>query len=66
MNRIGHALAVQERTILDLDAAQSRIRDADMALESTAIVKHRILVDLGISVLAQSRKLARRSVLALL
>ena len=66
MNRIGHALAVQERTILDLESARSRILDADMAVEAAAMAKHRILADLGMSVLAQSRKLARDAVLSLL
>jgi flagellin len=46
-------------------AAESTIRDADLALESTAFTKFQILQQAGVAVLAQANS-SSQSVLALL
>ncbi|MCG3199116.1 MAG: hypothetical protein HUU16_08875 [Candidatus Omnitrophica bacterium] len=49
----------------NLTASESRIRDADIALETTRFTRNQILLQSGISILAQAN-VAQQSVLALL
>jgi len=41
----------------NLSAANSRIRDVDVAEETAALARHRILMQSGVSVLAQANQL---------
>lgn len=64
-NRLDIALNQARITLENTQAAESVIRDADMALEITELTKNQILAQAGISVLAQAN-LSSQSVLALL
>lgn len=64
-NRIDIALTQVRITVENTAAAESVIRDADMAAEFTELTKNQILAQAGISVLAQANA-SSQSVLALL
>lgn len=64
-NRIEIALTQVRITVENTAAAESVIRDADMAAEFTELTKNQILSQAGISVLAQANQ-SSQSVLALL
>jgi flagellin len=64
-NRFEATIANLEVTSETLTAAESRIRDADIAYETSVFVKNQILVQTGISVLAQANTLPQNA-LALL
>ena len=64
-NRLEHTIKNVDNTAENLTAAQSRIEDADMALEMSEFVKLNILQQAGTSMLAQANQLPQ-SVLQLL
>ncbi len=64
-NQLGFASANLSSTIENLSAAESVIRDADMAFETVAFTKNQILLQAGTSMLAQANQ-APQSVLSLL
>ena len=64
-NRLEHTLSNQATYQENLMAAESRIRDVDMAAEMVTLTKLQILQEAGISMLAQAN-LGPQSVLALL
>ncbi|HEX7765232.1 MAG TPA: flagellin [Nitrospira sp.] len=64
-NRFEATIANLQITSENLTAAESRIRDADVAYETSVFTKNQILVQTGISVLAQANNLPQQA-LALL
>jgi|tagenome__1003787_1003787.scaffolds.fasta_scaffold20706234_1 flagellin len=64
-NRLEHALGVSQSYQENLTAAESRIRDVDMASEMVQLTKTQILQQAGTSMLAQANQ-APQSVLSLL
>lgn len=56
-NRLEHTLANLENTIENLSAAESRIRDTDMAEAITDHVRNQILLQSGQSMLAQANQI---------
>jgi flagellin len=64
-NRLEHTLAVQATYQENLVAAESRIRDVDMAEEMTNLTKTQILQQAGTAMLAQANQ-APQAVLSLL
>ncbi|THJ17618.1 MAG: flagellin FliC [Nitrospira sp. CG24B] len=64
-NRFEATIANLEVTSENLTAAESRIRDADIALETSIFTKNQILVQAGIATLAQANTLPQQA-LALL
>jgi flagellin len=64
-NRLEHTLAVQAAYQENLVAAESRIRDVDMAEEMTKLTKEQILQQAGTSMLAQANQ-SGQGVLSLL
>ncbi|MCG7384101.1 flagellin FliC [Paenibacillus sp. ACRRY] len=64
-NRLEHTINSLGVTSENLSAANSRIKDADMATEMTAFTKNQILVQAGTSMLAQANS-APQAVLKLL
>ena len=64
-NQFGFATANLSSTMENLSAAESVIRDADMAFETVAFTKNQILLQAGTSMLAQANQ-APQSVLSLL
>ena len=64
MNRLGYAAANLATTIENQQAAESVIRDVDMALEMTMFTKNQILLQAGTAMLAQAN-MAPQSVLSL-
>lgn len=64
-NRFESTIANLQVTSENLTAAESRIRDADVAYETSQFTKNQILVQTGISVLAQANSLPQQA-LALL
>ena len=64
MNRLGYAAANLATTIENVQAAESVIRDVDMAMEMTAFTKNQILLQAGTAMLAQAN-MAPQQVLAL-
>lgn len=64
-NRLEHTINSLGVTSENLSAANSRIKDADMATEMTAFTKNQILVQAGTAMLAQANS-APQSVLKLL
>lgn len=64
-NRFEATIANLQVTSENLTAAESRIRDADVAYETSVFTKNQILVQTGISVLAQANNLPQQA-LALL
>ncbi|MFH0809248.1 MAG: flagellin [Pseudomonadota bacterium] len=65
INRLGYASANLATTEQNTQAAESAIRDADMAAEMTEFTKNQILMDAGTAMLAQAN-LRSRNMLALL
>lgn len=63
-NRLGYAAATLSTTIENTTAAQSAIKDVDMASEMTTFTKNQILVQAGTAMLAQANSSAQ-SVLTL-
>lgn len=55
-NRLEHAMAINEASAENIQAAESRIRDADMAEEMVEFSANNILVQSGQSILAQSNR----------
>lgn len=64
-NRLESAIASLGISAESLAAAESRIRDADLAVETTAFTRNQILVQAGTAILAQANA-APRAVLELL
>jgi len=64
-NRLEHTLSVQASYQENLTAAESRIRDVDMAQEMVSLTKNQILSQAGTAMLAQANQ-APQSVLRLL
>jgi flagellin len=64
-NRLDHTLAVQAAYQENLTAAESRIRDVDMASEMTKLTKNQILQQAGTAMLAQANQ-EPQSVLSLI
>ena len=60
-NVMTHHHSVVQETSINLRAAQSRIRDVDVALETAKIVQKRIIQQLGTSVLAQANTSSSRA-----
>jgi len=56
-NRLDHAIAVQQVASENMANAQSRIRDVDVASETAKMSKSNILMQAGVSVLAQANQL---------
>lgn len=59
-NRIEHLTANNRNTSENVQASESRIRDADMAAEMVEYLKHKILTQVSDSVLAQANQLPNR------
>jgi len=55
-NRLEHDIAVQQAASANMDQAMSRIRDVDVASETARMTKSNILMQAGISVLAQANQ----------
>lgn len=64
-NRLGSTIANLENVSQNLQAANSRIRDADFAAETSTLTKSQILQQAGISMLAQANA-SQQNVLSLL
>ncbi len=64
-NRLEHTVNNLNTASENLAAAESRIRDADMALEMAAFTRHQILLQAGTAMLAQANVMPQ-SVLRLL
>jgi len=65
MNRLSYAAANLASTIENVTAAESTIRDVDMAAEMTSFTKNQILMQAGTAMLAQANQ-APQSILSLL
>ncbi len=65
MNRLGYAAANLASSIENVQAAESVIRDVDMAAEMTTFTKNQILLQAGTAMLAQAN-MAPQGVLSLL
>ena len=63
-NRLNYAAANLATTVENISAAESVIRDVDMAAEMTTFTKNQILLQAGTAMLAQAN-LAPQQVLAL-
>jgi len=57
MNRLDTTISSIETMRLNLSAANSRIRDVDVATETATMAKNQVLSQAGVSVLAQANKL---------
>jgi len=55
-NRLEHDISVQQVTADNLDQSNSRIRDVDVASETAKMTKANILMQAGVSVLAQANQ----------
>ena len=64
-NRLGHTVSNLSNVVENTSAAQSRIQDADFALEAAALARAQILQQAGTAMLAQASA-APQSVLSLL
>lgn len=60
-NRIDAAVANLEVASVNITAAESRIRDADIAFETALFVRNQILVSAGVSILAQANTLPQQA-----
>ncbi len=65
-NRLEHTINNLNTTAENLTAAESRIRDADMAKEMMEYVKNSLLAQVGQAMLAQAVQTSREGVMALL
>ena len=57
MNRLGTTISSIETMRLNLSAANSRIRDVDVANETAALARNQVLSQAGVSVLAQANQI---------
>lgn len=57
INRLGVATNAIATTRLNLSAANSRIRDVDVAAETSALSRNQVLTQAGVSILAQANQL---------
>jgi flagellin len=57
MNRLGITISSIETMRLNLSAANSRIRDVDVAAETASLARNQVLSQAGVSVLAQANQL---------
>jgi flagellin len=57
MNRLDITISSIETMRLNLSAANSRIRDVDVAVETAALARNQVLSQAGVSVLAQANQL---------
>src|SRR6185436_9629922 len=57
MNRLGITISSIETMRLNLSAANSRIRDVDVATETAKMAKNQVLSQAGVAVLSQANKL---------
>ena len=64
-NRLGHTVSNLSNVVENTSAAQSRIQDADFALEAAALARAQILQQAGTAMLAQANA-APQNVLSLL
>jgi flagellin len=64
-NRMEHTISNLQVAQENLSASESRIRDADMALEMVSFTRHQIMVQAGTAMLAQANQ-SPQSVLSLL
>lgn len=64
-NRLSFAISIAQSQIVNKTAAESRIRDANIAEESANLTRYNILTQSGLAALAQANQ-ATQSVLALL
>ncbi|MBI5233715.1 MAG: hypothetical protein HY880_05110 [Deltaproteobacteria bacterium] len=64
-NRLSAALSNLQITFTNFQAAESRIRDVDFAVETASFTKNQIMIQSGVAVLAQANMLPQ-SVLSLL
>jgi flagellin len=64
-NRLSYAISLASQQVVSTKAAESRIRDANMAEESSNLTRYQILTQSGIAALAQANQ-ATGSVLSLL
>ena len=64
-NRLNHVIANVSETIVNTEAAKSRIVDADFAVESAKLAKQQVLQQASTAMLAQANA-APQSVLSLL
>jgi flagellin len=64
-NRLDHAMASTQVYAENLTAAESRVRDVDMAAEMVTLTKNQILQQAGTSMLAQANQ-APQSILSLI
>jgi flagellin len=64
-NQFGYAINLASSQLTNLAAAESRIRDADLASEAANLTKAQTLLQAGIAALAQANS-APQAVLALL
>lgn len=64
-NRLQYAINLAQSQVVNTQAAESRIRDANVAEESSNLTKYQILTQSGIAVLAQANQ-ASANVLSLL
>jgi flagellin len=64
MNRLGYAASNLATTVENMQAAESVIRDVDMAAEMTMFTKNQIMMQAGTAMLAQANMMPQQ-VLAL-
>jgi flagellin len=64
-NQFNYAINLAQSQLTNLQAGESRIRDADLAAESANLTKAQILVQAGVAALAQANS-APQQVLKLL
>jgi flagellin len=57
MSRLGYSQQMLEENEINLEAAVSRIMDADMAEEASKLARQNVLVQAGASMLVQSNQL---------
>jgi flagellin len=57
MNRLDITISSIETMRLNLSAANSRIRDVDVATETAALARNQVLSQAGVSVLSQANQL---------
>jgi flagellin len=55
-NRLGYAISLAQQTVVSNQAAESRIRDANVAEESANLTRYSILTQSGIAALAQANQ----------
>ena len=55
-NRLGSTVANLESSSENLQFSNSRVRDADVAMESSELARAQVLMQAGVSVLAQANQ----------